>query len=75
VNVFHVFGAALAIWALIVSFLGVTREDFPGSPAAERLAGGISVALVLLAIGAAVYVGATKHGDSGASGESAALVR
>lgn len=56
-NAFEVMGAVLAIWALLVSFLGITREDFPGR--AEKLVGAISVILVIAAIGTAVYVGVT----------------
>jgi formate-dependent nitrite reductase membrane component NrfD len=72
VNAFHVCGAILAIWALVVSFLGVTREGFPGP--AERVVGAISVVLVLLAIGAAIYTGATEEEEEEGEGEEAALV-
>lgn len=54
-NLFEVVGPILAIWALLVSFLGITRENFPGN--AEKLVGAISVILVAAAIGSAVYVG------------------
>lgn len=72
-NAFEVLGAVLAVWALLVSFLGITREDFPGT--AERIVGAISVVLVALAIGSAVYVGITdkKEEDDPAKGGSAAL--
>jgi hypothetical protein len=57
-NAFEVMGAILAIWALLVSFLGITREDFPGR--AEKVVGAISVILVVAAIGTAIYVGVTE---------------
>jgi hypothetical protein len=60
VNVFYVFGPLLAIWAVVVSFLGIKRENFPGSDRTTRLLCAISVVLMLLAAASAIYVGATK---------------
>jgi hypothetical protein len=75
VNAFHVCGAILAIWALVVSFLGITREDFPGSRGAARLVGAISIFLAALAIGTAIYTGATEEEEEEEEGgEEAALV-
>lgn len=67
-NAFHVSGSLLIIWAIVVGFLGVTRENFPRSEGAERIVGALSVILVALAIGSAIYVGATerKKGEHGA---------
>lgn len=59
-NAFYVVGGLLAVWAVIVSFLGITREGFPSSKATERLVCVISVVLVAGAIGSAIYVGATE---------------
>ncbi len=56
-NVFEVVGIVLIAWALLVGFLGISREDFPGSEPLERLVGAISVVLVLAAISAAIYTG------------------
>jgi hypothetical protein len=61
VNAFHVCGIAFAAWALLVSFLGITREDFPGSDGAERLVAGISVLLAAAAIGTGIYTAATEE--------------
>ena len=47
VNAFHVLGGVLAIWALLVSFLGVTRENFPATKGSERMVAAISVMLVV----------------------------
>ena len=74
-NAFHVLGGLLAIWALVVSFLGITREGFPEGRAQERLVGAISVLLVAGAIGSAIYVGATEEEEHEEDGEQAALVR
>jgi formate-dependent nitrite reductase membrane component NrfD len=67
VNAFEVLGPILVVWALLVSFLGITRENFPDSQTAERLVGAISVLLVVLAIGAAIYT--STHEDK--KGEAA----
>jgi hypothetical protein len=75
VNAFHFFGASLAIWALVVSFLGITREGFPGSPQAARTVGAISVILALLAIGTAIYTGATEEDEQPEGQGEGALLR
>jgi predicted permease len=61
VNAFEVLGPILILWALLVAFLGITRENFPGSQTAERVVGAISVLLVMLAIGAAIYTSSHEH--------------
>jgi hypothetical protein len=68
VNAFHVCGGLLAAWALLLSFIGIAREDFPRSAATARLAGGISIVLVAAAIFSAIYVGATESKDEGNGG-------
>ena len=73
-NAFHVLGGLLAVWALVVSFLGVTREGFPGSKSSERLVGAISVVLVLAAISAGIITSATEEEEESEGGEEAALV-
>jgi len=73
VNAFHVMGGILAIWALLVSFLGITRENFPATKKAERLVTVISVVLVLAAIGSGVIT-AANEGEEEEGGEEAALV-
>jgi hypothetical protein len=73
VNAFHVCGGLFAAWAVIVSFLGITRHDFPASAGAERLVAAISVVLCVATIGAAIYTSATEeHEEPG--GEEHALV-
>jgi hypothetical protein len=71
-NAFHVVGGLLALWAVIVSFLGITREGFPTSAGAERLVTLISVVLVIGAIGTGIYTSATEEEE--ADEESAALI-
>jgi hypothetical protein len=76
VNAFHVCGAILAAWAVVVSILGITRENFPGTAGAARLIGSISVILVAAAIGTAIYTSATEEHEGGEEehDEAAALV-
>jgi hypothetical protein len=72
-NAFHVLGGTLALWALLVSFLGVTRENFPATKRSERLVALISVTLVILAIGSAIITAANK-GDEGKGGKKEAAL-
>jgi hypothetical protein len=65
VNAYHVCGVLFAAWAVIVSFLGVTRENFPGTAGAARLVGAVSVLLALATIGSAIYTGATEDKKTG----------
>jgi hypothetical protein len=67
VEAFYILGSVLAGWALLVSFLGVVRTDFPGSATGERAVGVISVLLVAGAIGAAV-IGAINEGEESEDG-------
>ena len=73
-NAFHVLGGLLALWALVVSFLGITREGFPESRGSERLVALISIVLVAGAIGSAIYTSATEEHEE-PEGEHAALAR
>jgi plastocyanin len=75
VNAFHVVGAVLAIWAVVLTVVGITREGFPRGRNQARAVGAISVVLALGAIGSAIAVGASedekeKPGEGG--GEKAA---
>jgi hypothetical protein len=72
VNAFHVCGIAFAAWALIVSFFGITRENFPGSPGAQRAVFAVSILLAAGAIGTGLYTSATEEEE--AEGEEAAAV-
>jgi hypothetical protein len=70
---FYIAGGVLAAWALIVTAIGVTREDFPRTPGATRIVGAISIVLVVTAIGLAIYLSATEEEESGGGEEQAAL--
>lgn len=54
---FFIVGGALAAWAVILSALGLSRPDFPGSQAASRGVMAISVVLVVSAMAAAIATG------------------
>ncbi len=73
-NAFHVCGIILAAWALIVSFLGITREGFPANDGAERVVGAISVVLVIAAIAAGLYTAATEEEEHGEEESEAAVL-
>jgi len=51
---FYIAGGALAAWAVIVAFLGLSRQQFPGSQAARTIVIAISAVLVLGATSTAV---------------------
>ena len=51
---FYVGGGALALWAVVVSALGLTRPDFPSGSGGGRAVVAISVLLVLAATSTAV---------------------
>ena len=70
---FYIAGGALAAWALIVTAIGVTKEDFPRTPGATRLVGAISLVLVMTAIGLAIYLSANEEHEPAGGGEHAAL--
>jgi hypothetical protein len=74
VNAYHVFGGLFAAWAVIVSFLGITRENFPGTAGAARLVGIVSVLLAAATIGSAIYTGATEDDDEGGGHDQAMIL-
>ena len=73
-NAYHVCGIAFAVWAVLVSFLGITREEFPATPGAQRAVAAISILLAVATIGSAIYTGATEDDeDSGDGGQALVL--
>jgi hypothetical protein len=73
VNAYHVFGVLFAIWAVVLSFIGITREDFPATRGAQRAVAAVSILLAVATIGSAIYIGATEEDDEGGD-EGQALV-
>ena len=72
-NAYHFFGILFAVWAVVVSVLGITRENFPGSVNVARLVALISLVLMLLTVGSAIYTGAT-HEEDHPEGQDKALL-
>jgi hypothetical protein len=57
-TLFYICGGALAVWALIVSAIGIkAHETFPPTQSARNGVIGISVTLVVLAMASAVITG------------------
>ncbi|HZC14465.1 MAG TPA: hypothetical protein VE270_10650 [Thermoleophilaceae bacterium] len=73
-NAFHFCGIAAAVWALVLTFIGVTRENFPSTDGAARAVMAISVVLALAAIGSGIYTAATEEEEGGEQEESALLL-
>ena len=53
---FFICGGAFALFAVLVSVYGFKKPDFPGTAAAARLVMSAGAALMLAAVGSAVYV-------------------
>jgi hypothetical protein len=51
---YYIAGAALAIWAVIVSFVGLRSAEFPGGAGAARGVMAVSAVLALAAMATAV---------------------
>jgi hypothetical protein len=54
---FFICGGALAVWAVVLSSIGLRRPDFPGSEGGVRAVILISVTIVVSAMVAAVATG------------------
>jgi len=78
VNAFHVLGGLLALWALTVSFLGITRENWPTTKGTERVVILISITLVACAVASAVLTAVAERNheekEEHEGGEKQALV-
>jgi plastocyanin len=72
VNAFHVIGALFAVWAVVLTALGIRRTDFP-RPGSQTLAvGTVSVLLAAGAIGSGIVTSALEEEEpeSEAGGEA-----
>ncbi len=54
---FYVFAGILAVWAVIVSFLGLRTPDFPGNVGGARTVMGITAALVAATMLSSILTG------------------
>jgi hypothetical protein len=62
---------ALAVWAVLVTAIGVRVENFPATPRATRIVGAISIVLVASTIGLAIYLSANEKHEKGGEGHAA----
>ena len=74
-NAYHVCGVLFAAWAVIVSFLGITRENFPATAGAQRVVALVSVVLAVATVGSAIYTGANEEEEEGGEHEQALILR
>jgi hypothetical protein len=51
---FYIAGAVLAVWAVVLAGIGLSRPDFPYNGNGQRGVMAISAALAVIAIGAAI---------------------
>jgi hypothetical protein len=51
---FYITGGALAVWAVVLAGIGLSRPGFPGDMRGQRGVIAISFVLIVLAIGAAI---------------------
>ena len=63
VRIFYVLGGVLAVWAVVLTALGLSSARFPGNIGGQRIVIAISAVLVGLAIGAAVITSKTEKSE------------
>jgi hypothetical protein len=51
---FYICGGALAVWAVLLAGIGLSRPEFPDNARGQRGVIGISFVLIVVAIGAAI---------------------
>jgi uncharacterized cupredoxin-like copper-binding protein len=61
---FYIAGVLLAVWAVVLAFLGLSRASFPGGRTGERAVIGISVALAAAAVATAVITASTEKPEN-----------
>ena len=71
---YYIAAGAAAVWAVILTAIGVRNESFPATRGATRLVAAISIVLVVATIGLAIYLSATEEHEKGGA-EHAALGR
>jgi plastocyanin len=61
---FYIAGALLAVWAVVLAFLGLSRASFPGGRTGERAVVGVSVVLAAAAVGTAIGTASTEKPEA-----------
>jgi plastocyanin len=70
VNAFHVIGGLFAVWAVVLTAIGIRREDFP-RPGLQTIAvGTISVLLAASAIGSGIVTSALEEEEKAEEGDA-----
>jgi plastocyanin len=63
VNAFHVFGGLFAVWAVVLTAIGVRRDDFPRAGGQTLAVGVVSVLLAVGAIGSGIVTSALEEDE------------
>jgi plastocyanin len=72
VNAFHVIGGLFAVWAVILTAIGIRREDFPRAGLQTVAVGTISVLLAASAVGSGIITSALEEEEEEGHAEEAA---
>jgi hypothetical protein len=72
---FDILGSLLAVWAVVIAFLGIRRPDFPRSGRAEKLVSGVFIVLVAGTIAAGVVSASLEYQEKHGHGKAAAATR
>jgi plastocyanin len=72
VNAFHVIGGLFAVWAVVLTAIGIRREDFPRPGLQTVAVGTISVLLAASAIGSGIVTSALEEEEEEGHAEDAA---
>lgn len=57
-TLYYVIGGALAVWAVVVAFLGIKFDRFPGGKGGERVLVAVSILLVVGTVGSVIILSA-----------------
>jgi plastocyanin len=71
VNAFHVLGGLFAVWAVVLTAIGIRREDFPRPGLQTFAVGTISVVLAASAIGSGIITSALEEEEEEGQAEEA----
>ena len=64
ITAFHVAGAILTLWALLVAALGIMRKGFPGGGIAEKLVIAVTAILVVGTVGSSIATSGEEGPES-----------
>lgn len=64
-TIYYILGGVLALWAVIVAFLGIRFDRFPGGKGGERVLVAVSIVLVVATVGSAILLSAAEEQEAG----------